>query len=102
VRKTEADTLLITNGFSCHEQIRQLGGRDALHLAEVLHLAMKEGTEPPPTEKERARYRFEQSRPSNAATRNVVGVGLSALAIAAVASISRPKRARKYRSRARR
>jgi FAD/FMN-containing dehydrogenase/Fe-S oxidoreductase len=102
VRKTDADTLLITNGFSCHEQIRQLGGRDALHLAEVLHLAMKEGTEPPPTEKERARYRFEQSRPSNAATRNVVGVGLSALAIAAVASISRPKRARKYRSRARR
>src|SRR5436305_6360614 len=46
VRKTEADTLVITNGFSCHEQIRQLSGREALHLAEVLHLAMKEGAEP--------------------------------------------------------
>src|SRR5439155_1888213 len=44
VRQTDHDTLIITNGFSCHEQILQLADRPSLHLAEVLHLAMREGT----------------------------------------------------------
>jgi Fe-S oxidoreductase len=43
VRKAEPETLLITNGFSCHEQILQRANRRALHLAEVLWLAMREG-----------------------------------------------------------
>ena len=43
VRKTDAGTLVITNGFSCHEQILQQSGRRALHLAEVLLIAMQQG-----------------------------------------------------------
>jgi FAD/FMN-containing dehydrogenase/Fe-S oxidoreductase len=43
VRRTDLDTLLITNGFSCHEQILQQTGREALHLADVLKLALREG-----------------------------------------------------------
>ena len=39
VRKTAADTLIVTDGFSCREQIRQATGRKALHLAEALDLA---------------------------------------------------------------
>jgi Fe-S oxidoreductase len=39
VRGAEADTLIIADGFSCREQIRQGTGRHALHLAEVLDLA---------------------------------------------------------------
>jgi FAD/FMN-containing dehydrogenase/Fe-S oxidoreductase len=41
VRNTPDDWLIIANGFSCREQIRQCTGRHALHLAEVIKLAMK-------------------------------------------------------------
>ena len=39
IRKTSEDTLIIANGFSCHEQIFQSTGRQALHLAQVIELA---------------------------------------------------------------
>jgi FAD/FMN-containing dehydrogenase/Fe-S oxidoreductase len=39
VRSTDADTLVLADGFSCREQIRQATGRRALHLAEVIDLA---------------------------------------------------------------
>ncbi len=42
VRKAPPDWLIIANGFSCREQIRQCTGRHALHLAEVIQLAMQE------------------------------------------------------------
>ncbi len=41
IRKTDTAALVITNGFSCREQIRQATGRQALHLAEVLQLAIQ-------------------------------------------------------------
>jgi FAD/FMN-containing dehydrogenase/Fe-S oxidoreductase len=40
VREAEADTLIIANGFSCQEQIEQMTERRALHLAQVLHMAL--------------------------------------------------------------
>ncbi|SFU84124.1 FAD-binding and (Fe-S)-binding domain-containing protein [Halomonas korlensis] len=40
VREAEASTLIITNGFSCREQIAQATDRRALHIAEVLRMAM--------------------------------------------------------------
>ncbi len=43
VREASADTLIIANGFSCREQIDQSTGRQALHLAQVLKMAMDEG-----------------------------------------------------------
>ncbi|HEX7083957.1 MAG TPA: FAD-binding and (Fe-S)-binding domain-containing protein [Gaiellaceae bacterium] len=42
IREAGGDTLLIADGFSCREQIEQLGDRHALHLAEVLRLALGE------------------------------------------------------------
>jgi len=41
VRKAEPDTLIISDGFSCREQIVQGTGREALHLAEVLQRALE-------------------------------------------------------------
>jgi len=41
VRAAEKDTLVITNGYSCREQIAQGAQRQALHLAEVLDLAIQ-------------------------------------------------------------
>jgi FAD/FMN-containing dehydrogenase/Fe-S oxidoreductase len=41
VRQTERDALIITDGFSCREQIQQATGRQAVHLAEVLQMAVR-------------------------------------------------------------
>lgn len=40
VRQADSDTLIIADGFSCREQISQTTDREALHLADVIHLAM--------------------------------------------------------------
>ena len=36
VRRASPDTVIVANGFSCREQIRQATGRNAVHLAEAL------------------------------------------------------------------
>ncbi|HEY9898367.1 MAG TPA: FAD-linked oxidase C-terminal domain-containing protein [Pantanalinema sp.] len=43
VREADAETLVIADGFSCREQIRQSTPRKALHLAQVLSLAIRQG-----------------------------------------------------------
>ena len=40
VRTAAADTLIVSDGFSCREQIQQGTGRKAMHLAEVMQLAL--------------------------------------------------------------
>ena len=45
IRQADPDTLIVSDGFSCREQIFQSTGRKALHLAEVIHLAAK-GSKP--------------------------------------------------------
>ena len=47
VRAADDDTLIIADGFSCREQIAGLTGRGALHLAQVIQMAMHEGPEGP-------------------------------------------------------
>jgi Fe-S oxidoreductase len=43
VRRSDTETLVIADGFSCREQIAQGTGRGALHLAQVLQMALREG-----------------------------------------------------------
>jgi hypothetical protein len=43
VRKASDDTLIIADGFICREQIRQNTSRQALHLAQVIQMAMRQG-----------------------------------------------------------
>lgn len=45
VRQADEETLIITNGFSCKQQIEQLTGRKSLHLAEVLWMAIEQSGE---------------------------------------------------------
>jgi len=40
VREASPDCLIIADGFSCREQIAQCTDRHALHLAEVIHMAL--------------------------------------------------------------
>ena len=45
VRKSPLSTIIVADGFSCKEQIAQQTNRRALHLAEVMKLAMDGGPE---------------------------------------------------------
>jgi FAD/FMN-containing dehydrogenase/Fe-S oxidoreductase len=42
INATSQDTLIVTEGFSCREQIRHMTGRNAVHLADVLELALEQ------------------------------------------------------------
>jgi hypothetical protein len=48
VRSEPKRTIVMANGFSCREQIEQRTSRRALHLAEVLKLALDHGPSGPP------------------------------------------------------
>jgi Fe-S oxidoreductase len=50
VRAAAADTLIITDGFSCYQQIEGLTGRKALHIAEVLRMGLRDGAAGPQAE----------------------------------------------------
>src|SRR4051812_47440736 len=47
VRACAADDLIITNGFSCREMIRQETDRRAVHVAQVLQMALQDGPDGP-------------------------------------------------------
>jgi len=42
VRESDPETLIVSDGFSCREQIFQATGRRALHLAEAIAMAARE------------------------------------------------------------
>jgi Fe-S oxidoreductase len=42
VRQADPDTLIVSDGFSCREQIFQATGRKAVHFAEVLQGALNQ------------------------------------------------------------
>jgi len=44
VREASRDTVIIADGFSCREQIAQSTSRKALHVAQVMHMALQSGT----------------------------------------------------------
>ena len=48
VRSADADTVIVADGTSCRHQIRDGAGRDALHVARVLALALAPPTASPP------------------------------------------------------
>ena len=47
VRQADKETLIIADGFSCREQIAQTTDRQALHLAQVLQMALHDGPQGP-------------------------------------------------------
>ncbi len=75
VRDSSDDTLIITNGFSCREQIAQTTTRRALHLAEVLQLAMRDGEQSSESDRDGLHA---ETRPGRAGTRAaLLGAGLA-------------------------
>lgn len=79
VRAADDQTLIIADGFSCREQIADLTGRGALHLAQVIQMAMHEGPHGPHTRLPESAYQplgKWRPRPSPAAVAAVAGAGL--------------------------
>ena len=82
VRQASADTIVIANGFSCREQIAQATDREALHIAQVLKMAMREGAKggDPLPEKQ---YVETQPEPDRKAVMKAGGVIAGAAVLAA-------------------
>ncbi len=56
VRAASPHALLVTDGFSCRSQIEHGSDRGALHLAQVLQMALRDGPNGPSTPKPEERY----------------------------------------------
>jgi FAD/FMN-containing dehydrogenase/Fe-S oxidoreductase len=78
VRQAPADWLIIADGFSCREQIAQGTGRHALHLAEVLQMALNPSTADSDPFPESATVRQHEAEVQASMRR--AGLGLGALA----------------------
>lgn len=64
VRNAGEEKLIIADGFSCREMIRQETGRRALHLAQVLQMALREGPDGIPAPYAERRYASEERTPA--------------------------------------
>lgn len=80
VRDQAQDTIIISDGFSCREQIAQATDRGALHLAEVIHMALTdfdaEQEKDYPERNYLERHRPIRSSPPVLQTALLVGAGL--------------------------
>jgi hypothetical protein len=80
VRSADKDTLIIADGFSCHEQVAQLTDRTPLHLAQVVQMALHEPTTATGDAYPEQRYVGQSLRSTPAMdVRRAVGVGAGAL-----------------------
>jgi FAD/FMN-containing dehydrogenase/Fe-S oxidoreductase len=80
VRTADDETLVIANGFSCREQIAQGSERRALHLAEVLQMALRQETA---SGRPESSY-VDDYAPSRAANLVAAGAGVGLLAASAL------------------
>ncbi len=62
VRGASAHALVMTDGFSCRSQIEHGSDRSALHLAQVLQMALHEGPNGPATPRPEHRYNHRPQR----------------------------------------
>lgn len=81
VQQAADDTIIVANGFSCREQIAQETGRRALHIADVMHLAMQSALATRPETGWRARRQENLAR-----SRTRLGAGALIFANAALAA----------------
>ncbi len=66
VRHAAKETLIIADGFSCREQIEQATDRRALHLAQVIEMALDTPTAAPPGPYPEHRYLTRENVPDRA------------------------------------
>lgn len=87
VRDADKDALIVTDGFSCRGQIKEGTDRQALHLAQVIQMALRNGSAPSGDYPESEHFEEKPKRPG-LRTAALVGAG-GALAGGALAWIAR-------------
>ncbi|HEX8922657.1 MAG TPA: FAD-binding and (Fe-S)-binding domain-containing protein, partial [Pyrinomonadaceae bacterium] len=95
VRETPKDAFVITDGFSCREQIAQTTDRQALHLAEIIQLAMQDGANQLYSDYPERKYlerRNHMTSGHGPATALLVGAGVAAIAGTALWMMKRRQR----------
>ena len=81
VRETSPETLILADGFSCREQIAQTTDRQALHLAQVLQMALHDSPHGPAGDYPEAHYLRQVDTPQAPSPLTVAAcVGVGALA----------------------
>ena len=92
VRAASPDTLIIADGFSCQEQIEQMTPRHALHLAQVLQMALHQERNEVADFVER---RYPAVQPAALAPLMKLGlaVGIGALVVGGLYWLTRPNKA---------
>jgi Fe-S oxidoreductase len=84
VRDAAPDTIVVADGFSCREQIRQLTDRRALHLAQVLRMALRDGPDGPrddPPERDHAELDLRSARARPLAAAVAAAFAVAALVV---------------------
>jgi MYXO-CTERM domain-containing protein len=97
VRQASPHALLITDGFSCRSQIEHGSSRGALHLAQALQMAIRQGPNGPATPRPEARY-TSPGGPGheNGGAERGVAIG-AAVAMAGLAGLARYRRRQRHR-----
>ena len=72
VRSASKDTLIIADGFSCREQIAQTTDRHALHLAQVLQMALHQDRQEPGSEYPEKQYVHSYEQQSSQSQRQLL------------------------------
>jgi Fe-S oxidoreductase len=80
VREASPHTLIVTDGFSCASQIEQRSDRQALHLAQVIQMALHEGPNGPAVPLPERRYVEHDPSPNGKAAAVAVATGAAAAA----------------------
>jgi FAD/FMN-containing dehydrogenase/Fe-S oxidoreductase len=90
VQQASPDTLIVANGFSCREQIAQTTDRHALHLAQVLQIALR-GT----SRGELPERGVIEERPLVPRLGRMLGIAAAAAGVLALLGVGRRRRRKK-------
>jgi Fe-S oxidoreductase len=89
VRHASPHTLIITDGFSCASQIEQLSERRALHLAQVIKMAIREGPNGPATVLPETRYSEQPEAAANGKAGRAALLGGALAALGGIGVVAR-------------
>jgi len=92
VRQASPHTLLLTDGFSCRSQISHGSDRRALHLAQLVQMALREGPNGPSTDYPERLYSQPPEAPSNGRSHTALAAAASGV-LAGGLLLSRVRRA---------
>ena len=93
VREASRDALIVADGFSCREQVRQMSDRVPLHFAQVIKMAIDEGPRGPSGNLPEQKY-ITQPAPVWSATKVFSVFALAVLGLVALSGLHKASRKR--------